>query len=135
VAARHLEANKDGKWIIQNMPIAVVERYQKELLEVVDAKQMPINVALLCSTFPQARRAVASGYAAILPTAAFNNQDLSYIKKFPIPFPLPQIENDDARISLIWSPGLEHIIEELPQILSAFRTVRGEASKQSVKIK
>jgi len=121
VPAVKAPADKNAVWVIQNVPLAIVERYQSEFLTAAEEKQIRPKVHLLCSTFPQAWRAVASGYAAVLPTAAFSPQELAGIRRLDVPFAMPKFEQDETTISVVWNRRLEEIRENFPDILKVFR--------------
>jgi len=114
-------ADKNALWVIQNVPLAVVERYQSEFLLAAERKDIRPNVQLLCSTFPQAWRAVASGYAAVLPTAAFRPQELLGIRRLELPFAMPKFEQDETTISVVWNRRLEQIRDNFQGVLKVFR--------------
>jgi len=119
-------ANRNATWALQNVPLAVVERYQPEFLDEARKKRIQPKVHLLCSTFPQARRAVTSGYAAILPSSAFSPQELKGIRKLDLPFGMPKFEREEATICLVWNPRLEKIRDDFEVTLAAFRECLGD---------
>jgi len=107
---------KDAQWVLQKAPLAVVSKYQSELRE---ASNERLNVKLLCSTFPQAWRAVASGYAAILPVSAFQEQERSDIISLELPFEMRGLEREKS-FSLIWGRSLKRR-KDFSKVLEALK--------------
>ena len=81
---------------------------------------------------PQAWRAVASGYAAVLPTAAFTPLELTGIRRLELPFAMPKFEQDETTIAIVWNPRLEEIRDNFKEVLKVFREcLAGSARTES----
>jgi len=111
----------EGKWVIEHAPMALVAKFQAEVRKVAEENRLTPNIRLLCSTFPQARRAVSSGYAAILPTNAFMPSDLAGIRQFTLPFQIPEFASTEANLALVWNKRSEKIRPGFRKVIDAFK--------------
>ena len=102
--------------------MALVQRYQKEFRAQAEFRRIQLTVRLNCSTFPQARRAVSSGYAALLPSTAFQDSELTHIQKLPLPFPLPAFEQEERSVSLVWNHRLETMMPRFEDFLEVLKS-------------
>jgi DNA-binding transcriptional LysR family regulator len=120
VAGKH-----DANWVLHKAPLAIVSKYQADFC---DGPNRKLNVKLICSTFPQAWRAVASGYAAILPVSAFGKEERTDVVQLPLPFELPGLARERS-FCLIWSPALE-VRRDFERVIS---TLKAHLCKQLTK--
>jgi hypothetical protein len=111
--------------------MAVVERYQQEFIDAAKDKGIKLNVQLRCTTFPQARCAVSAGYAAILPTNAFSDEELRSVRKLDLPLDMPTFNTGEASVSIVWNKRLEEVMENCHAVLKAFRSVLGKESESN----
>lgn len=90
--------------VIAKVPLATITgegRFRASLEKQAKKDKLPLTFSLCCSTFPQAARALRSErYAAILPTIAADELDLTRFVTLPVPFLEPR------EICLIWNPRL-----------------------------
>jgi DNA-binding transcriptional LysR family regulator len=90
------------KEVIAKVPLTTIAgegRFRASLQRQAQKDKLPLSFSLCCSTFPQAARALRSGrYAAILPTIAADELDLTRFVTLPVPFLEPR------EICLIWNP-------------------------------
>lgn len=125
---------RDSLWVVQNVPMAVVGRYQAEFLTAASDGHVRPKVQLFCSTFPQARKAIASGYAAILPTASFSTQELHGIRKLTLPFSMPKFEAEETAVSVVWNARMEQIKQSFQNIISVIKSKLLDVDQKTIEI-
>ncbi|HEX3800809.1 MAG TPA: LysR family transcriptional regulator [Verrucomicrobiae bacterium] len=111
---------RDVEVILANHPLALVQKYTDEFCDQAKEKGINLQIRLLCSTFPQARRAVLEGYAAILPTSAFTPAELQDIRQIELPASMQSFQKNDGHITLIWNKRIEKMRVDFPKLIKLF---------------
>lgn len=113
-------SDSDCRWLLENVPLAVQANtgsFEKALEEEAERLSIKLNIRLGCESFPQACRAVLSGYyAAILPSMASAELDAKNYAQFPVPL----LKGQERMICVAWNPRLIRTRPEFEKIINCF---------------
>lgn len=120
------KSGADCRWILENVPLAVqasTGSFEKALEEEAEHLSIKLNIRLGCESFPQACRAVLSGYyAAILPSIAAAELDQQTYAEFPAPL----LKARERMICIAWNPRLIRTRPEFEKIINGFAEFLGK---------